>query len=211
MTCRPNTKSFEKPSTLFDRPTHEQVFEARYRSKNHKFQQPVRLITPWRIAAVIAVKYYVTGAPVRASCDCADLATYIKRSLGHNLSHVSPPLFERSKSRPTTCLAGSMKRADRREPLVFSPLRTKPFQDFTNAKRLLDHLSGMTGWRLHDLRRTCRVGQAGAGRHRGFVSAHRVLKPGGLFTSTEYSVGPGGDIIFPLPRAYDSSINFPRF
>ena len=58
MTCRPNTKSFEKPSTLFDRPTHEQVFEARYRSKNHKFQQPVRLITPWRIAAVIAVKYY---------------------------------------------------------------------------------------------------------------------------------------------------------
>jgi hypothetical protein len=42
MTCRPNTKSFEKPSTLFDRPTHEQVFEARYRSKNHKFQQPAR-------------------------------------------------------------------------------------------------------------------------------------------------------------------------
>jgi hypothetical protein len=29
MTCRPNTKFFEKPSTVFDRPTHEQVFEAR--------------------------------------------------------------------------------------------------------------------------------------------------------------------------------------
>ena len=38
--------------------------------------------------------------------------------------------------------------------------------------------------------------------------AYRVLKPGGLFTSTEYSVGAGGDIIFPVPWAYDSSINF---
>jgi ubiquinone/menaquinone biosynthesis C-methylase UbiE len=37
---------------------------------------------------------------------------------------------------------------------------------------------------------------------------YRVLKPGGLFTATEYSVGPGGDIIFPVPWAYDASINF---
>jgi ubiquinone/menaquinone biosynthesis C-methylase UbiE len=36
----------------------------------------------------------------------------------------------------------------------------------------------------------------------------RVLKPAGLFTSTEYSLGPGGDIIYPLPWAYDASINF---
>jgi hypothetical protein len=43
----------------------------------------------------------------------------------------------------------------------------------------------------------------------GFLAgAYRVLKPGGLFTSTEYSVGPGGDIIFPVPWAYDASINF---
>jgi ubiquinone/menaquinone biosynthesis C-methylase UbiE len=43
----------------------------------------------------------------------------------------------------------------------------------------------------------------------GFLAAvHRVLKPRGLFTSTEYSVGPGGDIIFPVPWAYDASINF---
>src|SRR5262245_27025278 len=43
----------------------------------------------------------------------------------------------------------------------------------------------------------------------GFLaSVYRVLKPGGVFTSTEYSVGPGGDIIFPVPRAYDASINF---
>ena len=40
------------------------------------------------------------------------------------------------------------------------------------------------------------------------AGVYRVLKPGGLFTSTEYSVGPGGDIIFPLPWAYDASINF---
>jgi len=40
------------------------------------------------------------------------------------------------------------------------------------------------------------------------AGVYRVLKPGGLFTSTEYSVGPGGDIIFPVPWAYDASINF---
>src|SRR5262249_45118957 len=34
-----------------------------------------------------------------------------------------------------------------------------------------------------------------------FAGVYRVLKPGGLFTSTEYSVGPGGDIIFPVSWA----------
>jgi ubiquinone/menaquinone biosynthesis C-methylase UbiE len=43
----------------------------------------------------------------------------------------------------------------------------------------------------------------------GFLAGvYRVLKPGGLFTATEYSVGAGGDIIFPVPWAYDASINF---
>jgi integrase len=56
-----------------------------------------------------------------------------------------------------------LKRADRREPLVLSPLGTKTFQNFTNAKRLLDQLSGVTGWRLHDLRRTCVSGMARLG------------------------------------------------
>lgn len=43
----------------------------------------------------------------------------------------------------------------------------------------------------------------------GFLaSVYRVLKLGGLFTSTEFSLGPGGDIIFPVPWAYDASINF---
>jgi ubiquinone/menaquinone biosynthesis C-methylase UbiE len=39
------------------------------------------------------------------------------------------------------------------------------------------------------------------------AGVYRVLKPGGLFTSTEYSAGPGGDIIFPVPWAYDASLN----
>ena len=55
-----------------------------------------------------------------------------------------------------------LKRAGQREPLV-SPLGTKTFQDFTHAKRLLDQLSGVTGWRLHDLRRTCVSGMARLG------------------------------------------------
>src|SRR5262249_29767166 len=40
------------------------------------------------------------------------------------------------------------------------------------------------------------------------AGVYRVLKPGGLFTSTEYSLGSGDDIIFPVPWAYDASINF---
>jgi integrase len=56
-----------------------------------------------------------------------------------------------------------LKRADQRGPLVFTVLGTKPFQDFTHAKRRLDQLSGVTGWRLHDLRRTCVSGMARLG------------------------------------------------
>jgi integrase len=59
--------------------------------------------------------------------------------------------------------AAVLKRADQREPLVLSLLGTKTFQDFTHAKRLLDQLSGVTGWRLHDLRRTCVSGMARLG------------------------------------------------
>jgi integrase len=56
-----------------------------------------------------------------------------------------------------------LKRADRKGPFVFTLLGTKPFQDFTHAKRRLDQLSGVTGWRLHDLRRTCVSGMARLG------------------------------------------------
>jgi ubiquinone/menaquinone biosynthesis C-methylase UbiE len=40
------------------------------------------------------------------------------------------------------------------------------------------------------------------------ASVYRVLKRGGLYTATKYSVGPGGDIILPVPWAHDASINF---
>jgi integrase len=56
-----------------------------------------------------------------------------------------------------------LKRVDQRGPLVFSPLGTKPFQEFSRAKSLLDQISGVSGWRLHDLRRTCVSGMARLG------------------------------------------------
>jgi integrase len=56
-----------------------------------------------------------------------------------------------------------LKCADQQGPLMFSLLGTKPFQEFSRAKSLLDELSGVTGWRLHDLRRTCVSGMARLG------------------------------------------------
>jgi integrase len=55
-----------------------------------------------------------------------------------------------------------LTRADGPGPYVFS-LGTKPFQEFSRAKRRLDQLSEVTGWRLHDLRRTCVSGMARLG------------------------------------------------
>jgi integrase len=52
-----------------------------------------------------------------------------------------------------------LKRVDQPGPL----LGTKPFQDFSRAKRLLDQFSGVAGWCLHDLRRTCVSGMARLG------------------------------------------------
>jgi integrase len=56
-----------------------------------------------------------------------------------------------------------LKRANQRGPLVFSLMGGKPFQEFSRAKRRLDELSGVIGWRLHDLRRTCVSGMARLG------------------------------------------------
>jgi integrase len=58
---------------------------------------------------------------------------------------------------------GVLKHANQQGPLVFSLLGTKPFQEFSGAKSVLDQLSGVTGWRLHDLRRTCVSGMARLG------------------------------------------------
>jgi integrase len=56
-----------------------------------------------------------------------------------------------------------LSRADKTGMFVFSRSGTTPFQDFSLAKRELDQLSGVTGWRLHDLRRTCVSGMARLG------------------------------------------------
>jgi integrase len=56
-----------------------------------------------------------------------------------------------------------LTRADQPGQYVFSMLGTKPFQEFSRAKRQLDQLSGVSGWRLHDLRRTCVSGMARLG------------------------------------------------
>ena len=57
---------------------------------------------------------------------------------------------------------GVLMRADEHAPFVFSVL-ARPFNRFSRAKRRLDQLSGVTGWRLHDLRRTCVSGMARLG------------------------------------------------
>ncbi len=56
-----------------------------------------------------------------------------------------------------------LERAGIGGPLVFSTRGAKPFQEFSRAKRQLDELSGVTRWRLHDLRRTCVSGMARLG------------------------------------------------
>jgi integrase len=56
-----------------------------------------------------------------------------------------------------------LKVAGQREPYLLSRLGTKPFNEFSRAKRRLDELSGVIGWRLHDLRRTCVSGMARLG------------------------------------------------
>src|SRR5229473_1134901 len=56
-----------------------------------------------------------------------------------------------------------LKGTGRRTGFVFSFDRVKPFNVFSRAKRELDKISGITGWRLHDLRRTCVSGMARLG------------------------------------------------
>lgn len=46
---------------------------------------------------------------------------------------------------------------------VFSSTGMRPFQGFSACKRELDKLSGITSWKLHDLRRTCVSGMARLG------------------------------------------------
>ena len=56
-----------------------------------------------------------------------------------------------------------LKRINQEGSYVFSRLGDRPFAEFSRAKLQLDQLSGVTGWRLHDLRRTCVSGMARLG------------------------------------------------
>ena len=56
-----------------------------------------------------------------------------------------------------------LKSTERRAGFVFSSQGAKPFSVCSRAKRQLDQLSGVAGWRLHDLRRTCVSGMARLG------------------------------------------------
>ena len=56
-----------------------------------------------------------------------------------------------------------LNQANKQGELVFSRSGNIPFQDFSVTKREIDLLSGVTGWRLHDLRRTCVSGMARLG------------------------------------------------
>jgi integrase len=56
-----------------------------------------------------------------------------------------------------------LNRAKERGKFVFSRSGDSSFQDFSSAKREIDELSDVTGWRLHDLRRTCVSGMARLG------------------------------------------------
>jgi integrase len=56
-----------------------------------------------------------------------------------------------------------LQRMEKHGPHAFAFHGSKPFHHFASAKRKLDELSKITGWRLHDLRRTCVSGMARLG------------------------------------------------
>jgi integrase len=56
-----------------------------------------------------------------------------------------------------------LNRMKKQGKFVFSHFGDTPFQDFSMAKREIDAVSGVTGWRVHDLRRTCVSGMARLG------------------------------------------------
>ena len=109
-------------------------------------------------------------------------------------------------------VGGVLKRADQRGPFVFSVLGTKPFQEFSRAKAEVDQLSGVTGWRLHDLRRTCvsgmaRLGHCAArGRQNPQSSGRHDLRGCGRISAARVSrgapagSGPMGSPYWPDPR-----------
>jgi integrase len=54
-----------------------------------------------------------------------------------------------------------LSRKERKGKFLFSALHGEPVRGFARPKTKLDELSGVSGWRLHDLRRTVASGMAG--------------------------------------------------
>jgi integrase len=77
-------------------------------------------------------------------------AEHVKNGKPH-LVHLSAPAL------------GLLKGLPRTGELVFSGDGKTPFQGYSKAKARLDSLSGVSGWTLHDLRRTVVSGMARLG------------------------------------------------
>jgi integrase len=90
--------------------------------------------------------------------DELDLASQTWTLPGSRTKNSKPHIMHLSKE-----AIGVLMRMPKLGKFVFSPSGTKPFQSFSAAKRELDKLSEVTGWRLHDLRRTCVSGMARLG------------------------------------------------
>ena len=82
-----------------------------------------------------------------------------------------------------------LKRQNNRGPYVFSVRGTKPFRDFSKAKAELDRLSGVTGWRLHDLRRTCVSGMAALASPRTWRTRFSIISRAPFQESRRYISG----------------------
>ncbi|WP_421693931.1 tyrosine-type recombinase/integrase [Aestuariivirga sp.] len=68
-----------------------------------------------------------------------------------HIVHLTPPMLS------------LLPRAEDDQPLVFATAQGKIYQYFSITKKRLDSASGVTGWVLHDLRRTVATGMAGLG------------------------------------------------
>ena len=64
------------------------------------------------------------------------------------------------------------------EPYVFGTARGKRFQRFGREKHAIDKLCGITGWRLHDLRRTIVSGWRDCAFHRMSPTRSSTIKRG---------------------------------
>jgi len=103
-------------------------------------------LTGQRREEVAQIKGHEIDDETRTWCMPAERT---KNTKAH-IVHLSDPAW--------TVIAGHLS-----DGFVFATSRGKHFQAFAKAKRVLDRLSGVTGWRLHDLRRTVVSGMARLG------------------------------------------------